>query len=77
MIKLTPIRSDLKGMTKISSSVMILRNATASAWTKDMDGKMNQWLSQYIDWLEGSPLALGEKAAPKFVSPLFQPLVMS
>ncbi|KAF9781242.1 chondroitin AC/alginate lyase [Thelephora terrestris] len=54
---------DLKGMTKISSSLMILRNATASAWTKDLDDKMNQWSTQYIDWLENSPLALGEKAA--------------
>ncbi|KAF9648312.1 chondroitin AC/alginate lyase [Thelephora ganbajun] len=54
---------DLKGMTKISSSIMILRKAAASAWTKDLDGKMNQWLSQYINWLEHNPLALEEKAA--------------
>ena len=61
------VRSDLKGMTKISSSIMILRNATASAWTKDLDDKMNNWLLQYIYWLENSPLALGEKVATKFV----------
>lgn len=55
-------------MTKISSSIMILRKAVASAWTKDLDDKMNQWLSKYIDWLEHSPLALEEKASEKFVS---------
>lgn len=59
--------SDLKGMTKISSSILVLRKASASAWTNDLNDKMNQWLSQYIDWLETSPLALAEKAAAKFV----------
>ena len=58
----------MKGMTKISSSIMILRKAVASAWTKDLDDKMNKWLSKYIDWLERSPLALEEKASEKFVS---------
>lgn len=48
---------------------MILRKATASAWTKDLDDKMNQWLSQYINWLENNSLALEEKASTKFVSP--------
>ena len=56
-------------MTKISSSIMILRKALASAWTKDLDDKMNKWLFQYIGWLEHSPLALEEKAAAKFISP--------
>ena len=60
-------RSDLKGMAKISSSIMILRKGSASAWTKDLDENMNKWLSQYIDWLEHSSLALGEKVAAKFV----------
>ena len=41
----------------------------ASAWTKDLDDKMNQWLLQYIGWLETNPLALEEKASEKFVSP--------
>jgi hypothetical protein len=54
-------------MTKISSAIMILRKATASAWTKDLDGQMNQWLFRYIDWLEKNKLALDEKAATKFV----------
>lgn len=54
-------------MTKISSSILILRKASAGAWTNDLNDKMNQWLSQYINWLETNPLALGEKAAPKFV----------
>jgi len=40
---------------------MILRKVPATAWTKDLDDKMNQWLSQYIYWLETSPLAIEEK----------------
>ena len=52
---------------------MILRKASASAWTKDLDDGMNQWLSQYIDWLENNPLALQEKASTKFVPPLISP----
>lgn len=67
--------SDLKGMTKISSAIMILRKVPASAWTKDLDDKMNQWLSQYINWLETSPLALGEKTSTKFVLPPISPLI--
>jgi len=57
-------------MTKISSSILILRKATASAWTSDLNDKMNQWLLKYIDWLEHNTLALEEKASTKFVSPL-------
>jgi hypothetical protein len=64
-------------MTKISSSIMILRKVPASAWTKDLDGKMNQWLFKYINWLENSPLAIGEKAAAKFVSLVMHPLVFN
>ena len=67
--------SDLKGMTKISSSVMILRKVPATAWTKDLDDKMNQWLSQYINWLETNSLALEEKASTKFVFLSISPLI--
>ena len=62
-------------MTKISSSIMILRKAPASAWTKDLDDKMNQWVNQYIDWLETNSLALGEKTSTKFVFPPISPLI--
>lgn len=76
--ELTRSRSDLKGMTKISSSILILRKAAASAWTKGLDGEMNQWLSQYIDWLEHNPLALDEKAAEKFASlPAGPPILLN
>jgi len=60
-------------MTKISSSILILRKAAPSAWTNDLNDEMNQWLLKYIDWLEHSPLALREKATKKFVSPLIYP----
>jgi len=63
-------------MSKISSSILILRKATASAWTTDLDNRMNQWLTQYTNWLETNPLALGEKAATKLVSPLIFILVL-
>ena len=67
--------SDLKGMTKIASAILILRKVPASAWTKDLDDKMNQWLSQYINWLETSSLAIGEKESTKFVFPPISPLI--
>jgi len=62
-------------MTKISSSIVILRKVPASAWTKDLDDKMNQWLVQYINWLESNPLAIEEKASTKSASPLVSPLI--
>ena len=62
-------------MTKISSSIMILRKVPASAWTKDLDDKMNQWLLQYVNWLENNPLAAEEKASTKCASPLVLPLI--
>ena len=73
--ELTRIQSDLKGMTKISSSIIILRKAPASAWTKDLDDKMNQWLTQYINWLETNSLAIEEKESTKFVFPPTSPLI--
>ena len=73
--ELTWACSDLKGMTKISSAILILRKASATAWTNDLDGKMNQWLSQYIAWLEQNPLALEEKASEKFASLPTAPLI--
>ncbi|KAG8936109.1 hypothetical protein FRC03_011176 [Tulasnella sp. 419] len=54
---------DLKGMAKVASGILVLRAGGAAEWTSDLDTKMNQWCTQYIQWLTTSPLALEEKAA--------------
>jgi len=54
---------DLKGMTKITSGILILRAGNSSEWTSDLDTKMNNWTTQYLNWLQTNTLALQEKAA--------------
>lgn len=56
---------DLKGMTKIASSVMILRSMKAPQWTVERDNGLNDWARQYINWLQTAELALRERAAAK------------
>jgi len=54
---------DLKGMTKITSGILILRMGNSSAWTSDLDTQMKNWTTQYISWLQTNTLALQEAAA--------------
>lgn len=56
---------DLKCMAKLSSAILTLRLGQSDALTADIDTKLVAWVTQYIQWLETSPLALGEKAATK------------
>lgn len=57
--------SDLKGMTKITSGILILRMANNSDWTSELDTQMTNWTTQYITWLQTNTLALQEAAATK------------
>jgi hypothetical protein len=54
---------DLKGMVKITSAVLILRKMSAPQWTPEMDGQLNEWCRQYINWLKTAEIAIEEKEA--------------
>ena len=63
--------SDLKGMAKVTTGILILRGANSPDWTSDFETQMNNWTTQYITWLQTSPIALEEAAATKWVSSSF------
>ncbi|KAI0826105.1 alginate lyase-domain-containing protein [Irpex lacteus] len=52
---------DLKGMTKLTSGVLILRGGNAPEWTSDVDGQFTDWVKRYIEWLETAGIAIQEK----------------
>jgi hypothetical protein len=54
-------------MTKIVSGIIILRKTNSSAWPSDIDTGMNNWVTQYVTWLETAEIALEEKSALKLV----------
>ncbi|KAJ8456365.1 hypothetical protein ONZ45_g18747 [Pleurotus djamor] len=51
---------DLKGMTKITSAILMLRKGNCPDWTPELDEGMNAWTRQYIGWLETADLAMEE-----------------
>ncbi|RDB17371.1 hypothetical protein Hypma_001833 [Hypsizygus marmoreus] len=51
---------DLKGMAKIVTGIIILRNKKSTDWTTDLDNQMNAWTKEYITWLETAPISLEE-----------------
>ncbi|KAI0048690.1 chondroitin AC/alginate lyase [Auriscalpium vulgare] len=51
---------DLKGMAKLTSGILILRQGKAPAWTSDIDTGLVAWANTYIQWLTTSDIALGE-----------------
>ncbi|KII91574.1 hypothetical protein PLICRDRAFT_105018 [Plicaturopsis crispa FD-325 SS-3] len=55
---------DLKNMAKIVSGLLILRNGNSTAWTSDLNTKMESWMKEYISWLTTAPIALEEGAYP-------------
>ncbi|KAI9507103.1 chondroitin AC/alginate lyase [Russula earlei] len=55
---------DLKSMTKIVSSVLVLRAGNAPGWTSAIDAGLVNWTTQYIGWLTTSPIALNESITP-------------
>jgi hypothetical protein len=54
---------DLHGMTKVVSAILLLRVMASPSWTQQLDSAMNDWCTQYVEWLMTSPIALEEKAA--------------
>lgn len=65
------IHSDLRQMTMVTSTILILREGNSPDWTNDLDTQMNNWTTNYINWLTTSPIATGEQSADKYVF-LFQ-----
>jgi len=57
--------SDLKGMAKIASAILLLRKGGSTDWTSTLDTAFVAWCRQYITWLETSPIALEEASAEK------------
>jgi len=54
-------------MAKVTTGILILRTANSPDWTSDFETQMNNWTTQYITWLQTSPIALEEAAATKSV----------
>jgi hypothetical protein len=54
---------DLHDMTKVVSAILLLRVMASPSWTQQLDSGMNDWCTQYVEWLMTSPIALEEKAA--------------
>jgi hypothetical protein len=52
-------------MAKVTTGILILRGANSPDWTSDFETQMNNWTTQYITWLQTSPIALEEAAATK------------
>jgi hypothetical protein len=56
---------DLKGLVKITSGLLILRNGKSEYWTDDLNNGFVSWAKQYIEWLETAQIALEEGWADK------------
>ncbi|KAG8986465.1 hypothetical protein FRB90_003989, partial [Tulasnella sp. 427] len=54
---------DLHGMTKVVSAILVLRALASPSWTNTLDTAMNDWCTQYVNWLLTNDIALEEKAA--------------
>ncbi|KAF7305632.1 Chondroitin AC/alginate lyase [Mycena chlorophos] len=54
---------DLRGMVKIVSGILMLRQMKASAWTSDLDNAMVAWAKKYITWLQTASTAKQAAAA--------------
>jgi len=55
---------DFKQMAKITSGILILRNGSSPDWTEELNTQMNNWTTNYINWMTSSPIAYGEWTAP-------------
>jgi hypothetical protein len=53
-------------MSKLVTGLLILRNGNNSDWTAELDNQMKNWTKEYINWLQTSPIALGEYDAEKY-----------
>jgi hypothetical protein len=52
-------------MTKITSAILILRLSNNTDWTSELDTKMTNWTTLYINWLQTNPLGREEQASAK------------
>ena len=52
-------------MTKLVSGLLVLRQGNSSDWTSDLDSQMQDWVLQYIQWLETAPIAIQEQNSTK------------
>jgi hypothetical protein len=57
--------SDFKQMAKITSAILIMRNGSCPDWTSQLDAQMVNWTTNYIAWVNSSPIAQAERTAPK------------
>lgn len=61
------IGRDLKCMAKVVSGILVLREGKSTLWTPELDQKMNNWTTTYLNWLETAKIAVAEKKATKYV----------
>ncbi|KAJ7241668.1 chondroitin AC/alginate lyase [Mycena haematopus] len=54
---------DLKGMVKVVSGILILRQRNCTDWTEALDTQMIAWTNQYLTWLETNKLGVDECAS--------------
>ena len=47
---------------------MILRNGSSPDWTSQLNTQMNNWTTNYIEWVITSPIAYGEWTADKWIT---------
>lgn len=52
---------DLKGMIKIASGVLLLREGNAEGWNATIDGRFQDWVANYTNWIRNSPIAQDEE----------------
>lgn len=52
---------DLKGMIKIASGVLLLREGHADGWNSTIDGRLQTWVANYTNWIRNSPIAQDEE----------------
>ncbi|KAJ3836883.1 chondroitin AC/alginate lyase [Lentinula raphanica] len=54
---------DMRGLVKVVNAILILKRSNTSEWTSDLDQNMQNWMAQYLHWLQNS--AIGKKASSR------------
>ena len=54
-------------MAKVATGILTLRQGKSPDWTDELDTQMKNWTQTYIQWMETSPIALGEGWSLKYV----------
>ncbi|KAF8309087.1 chondroitin AC/alginate lyase [Clavulina sp. PMI_390] len=55
---------DLKGLAKIASAVLTLRQGNVAEWTQATDNGFKAWLTEYLPWLRNNTLGVQERETP-------------